>query len=116
MELSFKEDIKRAESLYQKTLDKLKSKGFQKYVEWEILRKLKVYLHNKGLKIRSSILEYENYYSCILLDNYVEEDNETKILSVVIITPEDTEGSAYGKVDRLILPKYKQYLEGKESN
>ena len=102
----FKKQTKIAEEKYNNLL---KENAFKKFVPWETLRKLKVYLHNKGLRIDSSVLCYEDRYSAVLLENFVEEATGKVYLGIAIITPEDTEGSAYGKVDRQIIAIYNQY-------
>lgn len=109
----FKERLKDLEERYLLKLQELKDKGFKKVVEWEIIRKLRVYLFNKGLNIDAHTIEYADFYFAMAIQNFVIEDGERKILSVIIITPEDTEGSAYGKADRVILTEYKKYLENR---
>ena len=106
----FKRNTKQAEERYNAYL---KETNPARFVPWETLRKLRVYLHNKGLRISSSVLSYEGRYSAVLLENFVEEENNKVYLGIAMITPEDTEGSAYGKVDRLILAPYNKYKEEK---
>jgi hypothetical protein len=111
----FKERLAKSEAKYKAMVEVLKKKGFKKYVDWEIIRKIRVYLYNKGHNIDSTIVEYNNYYSCVIIEDYLRtpEGKRGETISVMVITPEDTEGSAYGKADRIIITEHKKFLEEK---
>ena len=111
----FKEKLEMNAIRYAEKLVVLEARGCKKYVEWEIIRKLRVYLFNKGLNVDFTIVEYRDNYTCILLDNHEPKvgSERGRTISVAVITPEDSEGSAYGKVDRIMLVEHKKYLEEK---
>lgn len=103
---------------YSKRIEDLESRGFKKMVDWEIIRKLMVYLFNKGLNIGVSVIEYSDFYSCVFLESYIGDPKDVKnaeTISVAVITPEDTEGAAYGKADRILIKEYNNYLNKKEN-
>jgi hypothetical protein len=111
----FKENLIKSEKVYKSKLESLKEKGYKKYVDWEIIRKLKVYLYNKGCTVDSTLVEYNRFYSCVILEDYIKtsEGKRGDSISVIVITPEDTEGTAYGKADRILIVEHKKYLEEK---
>ena len=63
----FKERMANLEVRYQEKINELKEKGFKKVVEWEIIRKLRVYLFGKGLDIDTSVGEYGGFYSFVVV-------------------------------------------------
>ena len=109
----FKEKLETNGIRYAEKVAELEARGCKKYVDWEIIRKLRVYLFNKGLHADFTIIEYRGNYTCILLDNHEPKvgTERGRTISVAVITPEDTEGSAYGKVDRIMIAEHKKYLE-----
>ena len=111
----FKKRLTKLGERYQEKIDRLKDQGFKKFVDWEILRKMRVYLFGKDIDVESSVVEYNNFYTCIILESRVAVEESFETISVIVITPEDTEGSAYGKVDRILIPEYNNYLKEKEN-
>ena len=101
-----KKAFKQAEEQYKKYEEEQKAKGVA-VVPWSIYKTARVYLDNKNIDCKSSIIEADEHYHIISINGY---DGKTYI-GTAILLPEDTEGKAYGKVDRGILDKLKKEVK-----
>lgn len=98
-----KSAFKNAEEKYNKHCEEYKSKGIA-YVPWNILKTARLYLHNKAVDCKCCEIMVDEHYQIIGINGYIGD----KYIGTVILLPEDTEGKAYGKVDRCILDKLKE--------
>ena len=94
--------FKKTEDNYNKQCEEYKAKGVA-YVPWNIFKTARLYLFNKNVDCKCVEFMAEDHYQIVCINGY----EGTKYLGTVVLLPEDTEGKAYGKVDRCILDKLK---------
>ena len=98
-----KSALKKAEEKYNEHVKEYKDKGVA-YVPWAIYKTARLYLYNKGIDCKSIEVMAEEHYQIICINGY----DGKKYLGTAVLLPEDTEGKAYGKMDRCILDKLKE--------
>ena len=98
-----KEAFKKAEEKYNESIKDLVAKGIA-YVPWNIYKTARLYLHNKGVTCKSTLIMAEEHYQIVIINGYIKE----KYIGTMVLLPEDTEGKAYGKADKCILDKVKE--------
>ena len=98
-----KDAFKKAEEAYKEATKDYDAKGVA-YVPWSIFKTARLYLHNKGILCKCSLVLVEEHYQIAVINGYIGQ----KYIGTAILLPEDTEGKAYGKADKCILDKVKE--------
>ena len=106
---SIRQQLKTVGEAYEKNCDEYRAKGIV-CVPWTIVKTARQYLYNKNVDrcVMNEII-IEDHYQVISITVY--EGNT--YIGTVILQPDDTEGKAYGKVDRYILDVLKSLKGGK---